>query len=333
MIASTQVVLANRCDGAPRESDFRTEPFTLPELNEGQILVEVQYLSLDPYLRSKISGRHMSGGIEPGEKMAGETIGRVIQTQCDEFRVGDTVRAQTGWCSHALVHQDQAGKVELEDLPASLALGALGMPGLAAYAGIQRLSGIQPGETFVVAAASGPVGSMAAQVARMKGARTVAIAGTDEKCNWCQKQARFDEVINYKKETLRDGIARTCKNGIDVYFDNIGGDVLLAAVEQLRVGGRVILCGVAAEYNSETRLPGPRPGLLIVKRATMKGLVVYDHEDLRKELETVCGEWIREGQIAYKEDITNGLENAPAAFVKLTRGENFGKSIVQVATT
>lgn len=325
-----QIVLVRRCEGAPEASDFRIETFSLPALAQGEILIKVEYLSLDPYLRSKISGRHMSGGVQPGERMAGETVGEVLESKSDMFRPGDIVRAHTGWTSHAVITGDSAHKVELSGLPNSLALGVLGMPGLAAYAGIERLSEIQAGETFVVAAASGPVGSMAAQVARLKGARTIAIAGTAEKCDWCINEAQFDEVINYKTEDLRDGFKRTCPDGIDVYFDNIGGDVLLAAVENLRLGGRVILCGVAAEYNSETRLPGPRPGLIIVKRATMKGLVVYDHEDLRPQLEKTCGAWVKSGDIAYKEDITTGLDKAPEAFARLTKGQNFGKSIVRV---
>lgn len=331
MTASSKIVLARRCEGAPVESDFRIEPFEQPALQPGEIAIEIMYLSLDPYLRSKISGRHMSGGVQPGELMAGETVGRVTQSLSPQFQAGDFVRAQTGWCLHANIDAKLAHKIDLGGLPISLALGALGMPGLAAYAGITRLSEIEPGETFLVAAASGPVGSMAAQIARMKGARTVAIAGSDPKCDWCLEHAKFDATINYKKEDLRSGIARACPDGVDVYFDNIGGDVLQAAAESLTVGGRIILCGVAAEYNSDTRLPGPRPGLLIIKRATMRGLVVYDHEDLRSELETVCGDWIRAGEIAYLEDVAVGLEAAPAAFARLTQGKNFGKSIVKIA--
>lgn len=330
-IDAAQIVLAKRCEGAPEPEDFRLEPFTISEPGENELLIEIHFLSLDPYLRSKISGRHMSGGVMPGERMAGETVGKVLRSGSEKFQCGDIVRAQTGWCSHAIIDATLANRVDLDGLPTSLALGALGMPGLAAYAGIERLSEIKPGETFLVAAASGPVGSMAAQIARMKGARTVAVAGSDEKCNWCLEAAQFDACINYKKEALRDGIARACPDGIDVYFDNIGGDVLQAAVENLAISGRVILCGVAAEYNSNTRLPGPRPGLLIVKRATMKGLVVYDHEDLRSEMERKCGDWIRAGSVAFKEDVENGLENAPAAFARLTRGQNFGKSIVRLA--
>lgn len=327
---TTQIVLARRCESNPVEEDFAIENAAMPRPTDGQVLVKTQYLSLDPYLRSKISGRHMTGSVNVGDVMTGETVGEVVESCHPDFKEGDIVRAHTGWCSHAAIAGDQLHKVHLADLPVSLSLGALGMPGLAAYAGITRLAEIKPGDTFLVSAASGPVGSTAAQVARMKGARTVGIAGSDEKCNWCLTDAKFDDVINYKKEDIREGIDRTCPDGVAVYFDNVGGDTLLAALERLTIGGRVILCGLASEYNSETRMPGPRPGLIIIKRATVRGLVVFDHEDLRPELEQVCGDWIRAGDMAYKEDLTEGLENAPKAFARLMKGKNSGKVIVKI---
>lgn len=327
---TTQIVLARRCESNPVKEDFGIEHVAMPQPADGQVLLKTHYLSLDPYLRSKISGRHMSGSVNVGEVMAGETVGEVIESRHPDFKMGDIARAHTGWRTHAAIDGNLVHKVNLADLPMSLSLGSLGMPGLAAYAGITRLAKIKPGETFLVSAASGPVGSTAAQVARMKGARTIGIAGSDEKCDWCLTDAKFDDVINYKKEDIREGIDRTCPDGVSVYFDNVGGDTLLAAVERLAIGGRVILCGLASEYNSETRMPGPRPGLIIIKRATVRGLVVYDHEDLRPELEEVCGNWIRNGDITYKEDLTEGLENAPKAFARLMQGKNSGKVIVKI---
>lgn len=325
-----QIVLARRCENHPVEEDFRVQHAAMPQPADSQILLKTHYLSLDPYLRSKISGRHMSGSVGVGDVMAGETVGEVIESRHPDFAVGDIARAHTGWCSHAAVAGDQAYKVNLDGLPVSLSLGILGMPGLAAYAGITRLAELKEGDTFLVSAASGPVGSTAAQVARMKGARTIGIAGSDEKCDWCVNEAKFDDVINYKKEDIRDGIGRTCPDGISVYFDNVGGDTLLAAMEGLAIGGRVILCGLASEYNSETRMPGPRPGLIITKRAAVRGLVVYDHEDLRTELVEVCGDWIRSGDIVFNEDMTDGLENAPRAFARLMQGRNMGKVVVRI---
>lgn len=331
MSEAHHVVLTRRSEGAPVVDDFRTESTQTPAAGDGQLLVRVLFLSLDPYLRGKISGRHMSGAIHPGEVMAGESVGEVAASNHPEFTVGDIVRAETGWRTHAVVNGDQAAKVTLPRAQISLALGALGMPGLTAYAGVTRLAQVKAGDTFVVSAASGPVGSMAGQIARMRGARTVAIAGSDQKCAWCLEAAKFDAAINYKTEAIRDGLSRTCPDGVDVYYDNIGGDMLTAAVERLAIGGRVVLCGLAAQYNSETVLLGPPPGLIIKARATIRGLVVYDHEDLRPEMERVCGAWAASGDVAVNEDITEGLANAPAAFARLTRGENFGKTLVKVA--
>lgn len=325
-----QIVLVRRSDGEPVSDDFKYAAAPMPSISDGEILIKNHYLSLDPYLRSKVSGKHMSGAVLPGEVMAGETIGEVLETRHANCAVGEFVRAMSGWQEYAAFKGDAAHKLDLQGVPQSLGLGVLGMPGLTGYAGVNRLSEIKEGETFLVSAASGPVGSMAAQTARMKGARTVGIAGSDEKCAWLKKEARFDDAINYKEEDLRDGIKRACPDGVDVYFDAVGGDTLLAVVENLSIGGRIILYGAMSEYNSDQRQGGPRPGLFIVKRATVRGLVVYDHEDLRPELERVGAEWIRNGDVAYKEDMTEGLENAPEAFARLMRGQNFGKAIVRI---
>lgn len=325
------ILLVRQSENLPRAEDFRLETVVMPQPGEGQLLVKMLYLSLDPYLRGKISGRHMSGAVHPGDVMAGETLGEVVDSRHPDFAPGDRVHSHAGWVSHAVVDGASARKVNLPGLPVSLGLGALGMPGLTAYAGIERMAEIKPGETFVVAAATGPVGSMAAQICRMKGARTVAIAGSDEKCAWAKEHAKFDETINYKTEDIRAGLKRTCPDGVDVYFDLVGGDVLNAASEQLTVGARVILCGLMAQYNSKEPLPGPTPGLYIKARATVRGLVVYDHEDLRAQMERVCGDWIRSGDIAFKEDISDGLQAAPEAFARLMQGRNFGKALVKVA--
>ena len=245
----TQVILGRRTDSVPQAEDFRLESAPLPTPGEGQILIKVHYLSLDPYLRGKISGRHMSGGVEPGSVMAGETVGEVVESRSPDFVVGDTVHSFSGWCSHAAVDASTARKVRSHGLPLSLALGALGMPGLTAYAGVKRLADIRANDTFVISAASGAVGSVAGQIARLAGARTVGIVGSRQKSDWILSQARFDGAINYREEDLRDGIRRTCPDGVDVYFDAIGGDVLEAVCEQLALQARIILCGLLAQYN------------------------------------------------------------------------------------
>ncbi len=326
-----QVILERRCEGRPSADDFRYETAPMPSAGDGQVLIEVLYLSLDPYLRGKISGRHMSGGVAPGSVMAGETVGRVLESRSPDFAVDDLVHSFSGWCSHAAVAAAEVRRVRSYDLPVSLALGALGMPGLTAYAGIERLADVRENNTFLVSAASGPVGSVAAQLARLKGARTVGIVGSRQKADWITGPARFDAAINYREEDLQEGIKRTCPEGVDIYFDAVGGEVLDLACEQLALDARVVLYGVLAQYNAESRLPGPPPGLIIRARAHMHGLVVYDHEDLRPEMEERCSAWIKSGAIAYNEDVTEGLQHAGAAFARLMAGENFGKTLVRIA--
>ena len=331
MSSSYHVLLLRRPDGVPSADDFSFESTPMPIAKDGELLLRTRYLSLDPYLRGKISGRHMSGSVEPGSKMAGETVSEVIESNAQGFAPGDYVHSFSGWCTHAAIDAASARKVQSYRLPLSLASGVLGMPGLTAYAGIKRLADVRPRNTFLISAASGPVGSVAAQLARLRGARTVGIVGSKQKADWIVRQAKFDDAINYRDEDLREGITRTCPDGVDIYFDAIGGDVLEAACEQLALEARVILCGLIAQYNSEERLLGPPPGLIIRARAHMHGLVVYDHEDLRTEMEVHISERIRSGDIAYNEDITDGLEHAGSAFARLMAGKNFGKSIVRVS--
>ncbi len=330
MINNTRVLLKKQSQGIPEERDFEvvTTDAGLPGADE--LLCETLYLSVDPYLRGKISARHLSGAIREGELMAGETISRVIASHASEFQQGDLIAAHSGWQSHPVLRAETARKVSPCPGSLSILLGILGMPGLTAYAGIMRLAELKGSDTVVVSAASGAVGSMAGQIARRHGCRVVGIAGSKEKCSWVVENAGFDECINYKEEALRDGLKRTCPDGIDVYFDNVGGDVLQASMEQLALGARVILCGLMAQYNANDIPPGPNPAFIIKARATVRGLVVYDHEDLRAEFEQQAGRWLEQGKIRYKEDLVEGLEAAPGLFCRLMRGENFGKAIVKV---
>ena len=330
MVECEQVILVRRCEGRPGAADFRHEMAPMPTIDDGQLLVENLFLSLDPYLRGKISGRHMSGGVEPGAVMAGETVAQVIESRSPAFAVGDLVHTFSGWCSHAAVDGPAARRVHTHGLPVTLALGALGMPGLTAYAGIERLADVRAGDTFLVSAASGAVGSVAAQMARLKGARTIGIVGSQRKADWILGPAQFDAAINYREEDLRAGIDRTCPDGIDIYFDAVGGDVLDAVCERLALEARVILYGLLSQYNAEERIAGPPPGHIIRARAHVHGLVVYDHEDLRQEMEERISAWIKRDDLAYNEDVTSGLANAGAAFARLMAGENFGKTLVRI---
>ena len=288
------------------------------------------YISLDPYLRGRLSGRHISGPIAPGEAMTSEMVMQVLESSLG-FKAGELVRGIGPWQHRLSLPPEALKRVSDQIQPASLALGVLGMPGLTAYAGVRRLLQPKAGEVLLVSAAAGPVGSTVAQLGRLTGARTVGIAGSEEKCAWFTERAGLDAVINYKREPLRDGLERECPSGVDMYFDNVGGDVLEAAMECLAIGARVALCGLIAQYNSDTPPSGPNPGLIIKARASVHGLVVYDHEDLRSDMEAEISQAIADDRFAYREDVGEGLESAPEAFCRLMRGENFGKALVRVA--
>ncbi|MFK7888456.1 MAG: NADP-dependent oxidoreductase [Gammaproteobacteria bacterium] len=324
------VVLKQRSVGVPQPADFELTSAAVATPAAGQLLCRAQYLTLDPYLRGKISGRHLSGAINPGDMMAGEVVSTVVVSNDERFAPGDTIAAFSGWQTHPVVDADSARKIETHGAPISTALGVMGMPGLTAYAGTLRLGQPLPGDRVLVSAAAGPVGSTVGQISRIQGAHAVGIAGSDEKCAWLREEAGFVDCINYKKEDLRAGIARTCPDGVNMYFDNVGGDVLQAAMEHLALGARVVLCGLMAQYNQDEMPPGPNPAFIIKSRATVRGLVVYDHEDLRPEFEAAVGAWIRNGELKFKEDIAVGIERAAEAFCALMRGENFGKALVRL---
>lgn len=325
-----RVLLKHRSEGIPKEQDFGLESVAVDVPGAGELLCETLYLSLDPYLRGKISGRHISGAINEGDLMAGETISRVIESKSEQFMQGDIIAGHSGWQSHPVISAAAARTVNPDLGPLSTLLGILGMPGLTAYAGMTRLAELKQDDVVVVSAASGPVGSMVGQIAGLYGCRVIGIAGSAEKCRWTVEQAGFDDCINYKTEVLREGLRRACPEGIDVYFDNVGGDMLQANMEQLAAGARVILCGLIAQYNTNEMPPGPNPAFIIKARATVRGLVVYDHEDLRAEFEQRVSQWLKQGEIAYREDCVDGLAAAPGLFCRLMRGENFGKAIVKV---
>ncbi len=330
MTDNTQVLLRRRCEGVPVADDFEVTSAPVASPADGELLCDTIYLSLDPYLRGRISGRHISGSVSPGELMPGEAISRVVESKTDTFASGDIIAAHSGWQSHPVIAADGARRIDPDVGPLSTFLGILGMPGLTAYAGLLRLGEPKEGDTVLVSAASGAVGSLVGQIAKIKGCRVVGIAGAPEKCAWVKEVAGLDDVVSYKTGDLREGLDRTCPDGIDVYFDNVGGDTLQAAMERLALGARVVLCGLMAQYNTDEMPPGPNPAFIIKARATVRGMVVYDHEDLRPEMVREVSRWLREGRIQYLEDRTEGLENAPEAFSRLMRGDNVGKAIVVI---
>ena len=330
MTTNTKILLKTKCEGLPEESDFEKTEEEIIEPNEGQIKCESLYLSLDPYLRGKINGRHISGAIFPGELMTGEVISRVTSSADPAFKKGDLIISHSGWQSHPVINAADASKIIDLGIPVSTYLGILGMPGLTAYAGLLRLAKPKEKDVVLVSAASGAVGSMVGQIAKIKNCYVVGIAGSDEKCSWVTKTTSMDECINYKKENLTEKIKEYCPQGIDIYYDNVGAETLQAAMEQLAPYSRVILCGLMSQYNSDSMPAGPNPAWIIKARAIVKGMVVYDHEDMRVDFLSDVSKWIKEERIHYLEDITEGLANAPAAFSRLMRGLNTGKTIIKI---
>ena len=324
---NTRILLRRQSEGVPVADDFEVTSGPTPQPGDGELLCETIYISLDPYLRGRISGRHLSGAIVPGDLMVSEAICRVVDSKHPDFSIGDIIRAHAGWENFTIVNAADAKPVSGK-APLSTYLGVMGMPGLTAYAGLLRLGEPRAGDTVLVSAASGAVGSMVGQIAKIKGCRTVGIAGAPEKCAWVTDVAGFDACVSYKTGDLREGLDAACPDGIDVYFDNVGGDMLQAAMERLAVGARVVLCGLMAQYNRDDMPPGPNPAFIIKARATVRGMVVYDHEDLRPQMEDEVAGWLADGLIHYLEDRSEGLESAPEAFSGLMRGDNVGKALV-----
>lgn len=328
MTENTRILLKRQSEGVPVPDDFEVSTSAVPEPGDGELLCETIYLSLDPYLRGKISGRHLSGAILPGDLMAGEAISRVLKSNSPDFSEGDIVAAHTGWQAYSTPSAGDARPIDPSLGPLSAFLGILGMPGLTAYAGLLRLGEPRKGDVLLVSAASGAVGSMVGQIGMIKGCRAIGIAGAPEKCAWVRDVAGFADVVSYKTGDLREALDAAAPDGIDLYFDNVGGDTLQAAMERLRLGARVVLCGLMAQYNTNEMPPGPNPAWIIKARATVRGMVVYDHEDLRETFVNDVSGWVKEGRIHYLEDRTQGLEHAADAFCRLMRGENVGKAIV-----
>ncbi len=332
--SNLQVKLATSPEGEPVPGDFEVVVGPVPEAGPGEVLCQTLFLSLDPYMRSQIAGRHISGAIKPGDVMLGETVSRVLSSDCEEFQPGDVVRCPGGWQQYS-VHAPQAlSPVSDTGIALSNYLSALGMPGLTAYAGLVWLAAPKAGETVVVPAATGGVGAMVGQLAKLRGCRVVGIAGGPDKCRQAVEELGYDACIDRKAgdmDFLAVELDRLCPEGIGVYFDLVGGELLNQVSMRLAVGARVILCGIMSELNSAARAGGPHPALWIKARATVHGLVVYDFEPRREEFVAACLPAIKSGEIKPFEDCYDGLEQAPEAFCRLMRGENRGKVVIAVS--
>ena len=325
-----KIILANPLDGAPKADNFDIIGETLPELADGEFLVEHKFIALDPYHRLAIGGRHQSvdGPLAKDAAPDSGTIGQVIASRNTSFSEGEMVFHQGGWQSHSISDGTDARILKNTDVPLTAYLGCLGMPGLTAYASVVKLANVQPGQTVLVSAASGPVGATLGQIAIQLGAKSVGIAGSDEKCSYVTNTLGFDWCVNYKQDNYLDVLKGKLPQGADIYHDNVGGQMLLDAFQALKDYGTVVLCGLISQYNDPAKAINIPPGVIMMKRATVKGLIVYDFNDKYEEFLNLAVPWVRDGKMKLKEDIVEGLENLPGHFVKLMAGQNFGKTIV-----
>ncbi|MCX6609015.1 MAG: NADP-dependent oxidoreductase [Acidobacteria bacterium] len=333
-----RVVLTSRPVGDPTPADFRLESAPVPEPAEGQLLLRTLYLSLDPYMRGRMSDApSYAAPVALGEVMVGGTVSRVEASLHPDFQPGDLVLGFSGWQEFALSDGTRLSKLPPGLSHPPIALGVLGMPGFTAYMGLLDIGQPQPGETVVVAAASGAVGSAVGQIAKIKGCRVVGLAGGSEKCRYVVEELGFDACLDHRSENLKPQLSAACPQGIDVYFENVGGAVFSAVLPLLNPRARIPVCGLIAHYNDTSLPPGPDrlPLLartLLTKRIRMQGFIIWDDYGPRyPEFITQMSSWVNEGKIKFREDVIDGLENAPSAFIGLLTGKNFGKLVVRVA--
>ena len=327
-----QVLLRRRPVGRPTTDDFEIVSGAVPVVADGGVLRRTIYLSLDPYMRGRMSDApSYAAPVAVGQPMCGHTVSEVVQSLNPAFKPGDIVAGYDGWQEYGFSKGAELRKLDPAAAPISTALGTLGMPGLTAYVGLLDIGQPKSGETVVVSAASGAVGSVVGQIAKVKGCRAVGVAGSAVKCNYVVKELGFDACVNHRDVDFRKTLAAACPQGIDIYFENVGGTVFAAVLGLLAVNARIPLCGMIADYNAIEAPTGPNLRPLLVKRAMIKGFIVLDHNDRMAAFLRDCSAWLREGKLRYREDIVDGLDAAPAALLKLFDGENFGKLIVRVA--
>jgi NADPH-dependent curcumin reductase CurA len=338
LILNQRIVLASRPHGAPTPENFRMEREALPDLQEGQVQLRTLYLSLDPYMRGRMSDApSYADPVAIDAVMEGGAVSVVEQSRNPAFKVGDQVVGQTGWQSHSL--SDGKNLMRLpEGIPSpSMAVGVLGMPGITGYMGLMDIGQPKAGETLVVAAATGAVGTVVGQVAKLKGLRVVGVAGGADKCRYAVEELGFDACIDHKAADFAEQLANACPAGIDIYFELVGGKVLEAVVPLLNARARIPLCGIIAQYNATSLPEGPDklPLLmrtLLTKRARIQGFIVYEQYYHRlDEFMQAMVPLVREGKVRLREDVVEGLEHAPDAFIGLLQGHNFGKLVVKVS--
>jgi NADPH-dependent curcumin reductase CurA len=327
-----QIRLKSRPAGMPSADNFETVDAPMPALGDGDVLRRTTYLSLDPYMRGRMSaGPSYAAPVNLNDVMCGHTVSEVVESRNPDFSRGDVVTGYDGWQEYAVSNGKDLRKLDPAAVPISTAIGVLGMPGATAYVGFLDIGQPRPGETVVVSAASGAVGSIVGQLAKIKGCRAVGIAGSPDKCRYVVDELGFDACINYKTDDLVPALSAACPQGVDIYFENVGGRVFAAILRVINRGARIPLCGMIAEYNATADPGGPNLRPLLVQRAMIKGFIVSDHFDRFPAFLKEMTPLVREGRVKYREDIVEGLDAAPSALVGLFEGKNFGKMLVRVA--
>jgi NADPH-dependent curcumin reductase CurA len=328
-----EIRLKRRPVGMPRESDFELVQVPVSEPGEGKVLVRNIYMSVDPYMRAKMIDRESyTRPFQLGEPLYGGCVGQVIASRSELFHVSDYVFSWQGWREYLISDGGNLTQIDPAIAPIQAYLGTVGMPGMTAYIGLLTIGQPKARETVFVSAASGAVGAIVCQIAKIKGCRVVGSAGSDEKVAWLMDEARIDAALNYKKtDDLMAELGKHCPNGIDIDYENVGGQHLEAAMQHMNNFGRIVVCGLISQYNVTEPQPGPRNLRLVYeKRLTLRGFIVTDHYDRRPQFLADMKQWISEGKIRWQETIINGIENAPRAFIGLFDGENLGKMLVKI---
>jgi NADPH-dependent curcumin reductase CurA len=327
-----QVLLQRRPEGMPQTSDFAIVDGPLPDPAPGEVLVRGIYLSLDPYMRGRISAaRSYAKPVEIGAVMEGRVVGEVVRSRDPAFRPGEYVYGGYGWQLYSAVSGAGLIKLDPAEAPLSTALGVLGMPGLTAYVGLTDIGRPQAGETVVVSAATGAVGAVAGQLAKRAGARVIGIAGGSDKCRFVETELGLDAAIDHRTGDLGAALDRACPSGIDVYFENVGGAVQQAVFPRLNDFGRIVMCGMVAEYNDVEPRPGPNLMSVVRKRLKIQGFIVSDQWQRWGEYRAMAAPLVSSGALRYREDVVDGLDHAPEAFIGLLQGRNFGKLLIRLA--
>jgi NADPH-dependent curcumin reductase CurA len=337
MSSNRQIILAKRPVGMPDDSNLQLNEGRVPDVGADQVLVKIIYLSLDPYMRGRMNAsKSYAVAVEEGAVMEGGTVGQVVESKHADFKPGDFVLGRGGWQEYAVEAGKTLRKLDPAQAPISTAVGVLGMPGFTAYAGLEEIGKPQKGETVVVSAAAGAVGQVVGQIAKIKGCRVVGVAGAPDKCEHVVKEYGFDACVNYKDDDFFEQLKKACPNGVDVYFENVGGKVFDAVMRLVNDFARIPVCGRIAHYNDTGVPEGPDRltafmGKVLVNRLLVKGFIQFDYIHRQADFVRDMSAWIRDGQVKYQEDVVEGLENAVSAFQGLLQGKNRGKLLIQVS--